>query len=163
VVLCHRRTTRRSNKEIERGHRIPPGYQTCRIAHLVSWFKLELNCWRWAKSSHEWNKVSTYTSARSQTVHLLSVTSSTFPSNDRFRCSSTLKHLTAYATFYFTPYKLLPRSLTTSISRYRQLDNGIDVKKHSLIVARRTHAAAVLPGEIFFCCVLPNAGSPAVA
>jgi hypothetical protein len=55
VVLFHQRTTRTSNRDIERGHKIPSGSKKYRITYTVSWFELELNGQE--VRSGEWKKV----------------------------------------------------------------------------------------------------------
>ena len=75
-------------------------------------------------------------------------TSCTSPSNDRLQCSPTSKNLAAHAiahraTLYFTSIQTsftLSHDIHFKVSR---IDNGNDIKTPSLIVARRTRAAAV--------------------
>ena len=140
--LIHQRTTRTSNKDIEQGHRKSSRSKTYR-ATLVTILK---------KYSRE--KQSVYTSTPSQTVHLLTLLAlplltiaSSPPMQPHFEglAAHAIAHLDLLrATFYFTSIQTsftLPHDIHFKVSR---IENGIDIKKPSLIVARRTRAAAVL-------------------
>jgi len=140
--LIHQRTRRTSNKDIEQGHIISSESKTYR-ATLVTIVK---KYWRLATET----KILHFDSISNCTP---SDTSGTSPSNDRLQFSNAaplqrnLRHMPLRIAPLSTslPFKLPSRSLTTSIIHFKvsRIDNGIDIKTLSLIVARRTRAAAV--------------------
>ena len=90
------------------------------ITYTVSWFKLELHWLRWSARCDEWK--------RSQTVHLLSLLALPFLTTafNGAPLWRNLRHMPLRISIFLMPnstplpFKLAPRSLSTSISRYRQ-------------------------------------------
>jgi hypothetical protein len=131
-------TTRTTNKEIEQEHKKSSGRKTYR-ATLVTTVKKYCRV-----------KQSVYTSTPSQTVHLLTLPALpllTIASNAaplrRFLRDMPLRIETFFAPppTIFIPFSFtLPHDIHFKVSR---IENGIDIKTHSLIVARRPRAAAI--------------------